>query len=142
MQTKQIIYIILIVIWLVAVFLFSNQNGDASSDTSGKMINGILKVVGKNESDQEKLVEKLQPPIRKLAHLTLYFIGGVFIALLVKTFNIPIAKQIIYSQIFLTIYAVSDEFHQLFSSGRGASIIDIAIDSIGGFVGIILTILL
>jgi VanZ family protein len=39
--------------------------------------------------------------------------------------------------VFLAIlYAATDEFHQLFTPGRGSSIIDIGIDAIGSLIGL------
>lgn len=112
MEAKKIIYIILIIIWMITVFLFSNQAGEESGGTSGKVIKQILKIFSKELTDEK--VQKLQLPIRKLAHFTIYAIGGALAILLLNEFNIPLIQKMIYSQLFISIYAMSDEFHQYF----------------------------
>ena len=47
-------------------------------------------------------------------------------------------QKILYSQIFVTIYAMSDEFHQYFIPGRAALVTDVMIDSIGGLFGMMI----
>ena len=43
-----------------------------------------------------------------------------------------------YAWIFCILYAMSDEFHQLFVPGRSGEIRDICIDSLGALLGIII----
>ena len=102
MKTK-IILIILIILWMVTVFLFSNQKGEISGNTSGKFIKVLAKIFAKNPS--EKQIERMQLPIRKLAHFTIYAIGGVLAILLLNQFEISFLQKIMYSQLIITIYA-------------------------------------
>ena len=62
MKTK-IILIILIILWMVTVFLFSNQKGEISENTSGKFIKVLAKIFEKNPS--EKQIER-NPFIHKV----------------------------------------------------------------------------
>ena len=67
-------------------------------------------------------------PLRKAAHVGEYAVLG---ALLARAVQPPTA-------LFLGIaYALSDELHQSFVPGRAASLIDVAIDSVGVAVGIV-----
>lgn len=118
MKTK-IILIILIIIWMVTVFLFSNQKGETSGNTSGNFIKVLAKIFAKNPS--EKQIEKLQLPIRKLAHFTIYAIGGVLAILLLNQFEISLLQKITYSQLIITIYAITDELHQYFIPRENSS---------------------
>ena len=77
----------------------------------------------------EEQVQKLQLPIRKLAHFTIYAIGGILAIILLNQYNIPLIQKILYSQLIISIYAMLDEFHQSFIPGRTASIWDVLIDS-------------
>ena len=36
----------------------------------------------------------------------------------------------------VTLYAMSDEFHQIFTAGRKATVVDIGIDMVGAFIGL------
>lgn len=136
MKIKKTILIILILIWMITVFIFSNQASTESSSTSGKVIEVIMKILNKDILDEK--IQELQLPIRKLAHFTIYAIGGLLITLLINQYNILTVQKIIYSQLFITIYAITDELHQYFIPGRAASITDVLIDSAGGLLVILM----
>ncbi len=44
--------------------------------------------------------------------------------------------QIFLAALIAILYAISDEWHQKFVPGRNCSLIDVCIDTIGGFIGI------
>ncbi len=76
--------------------------------------------------------------IRKLAHLTEYFILGL---LLFRAFNSDSAdlkawRWVFYSLLAVMLFAAGDEFHQSFVGTRTASIIDVGIDTLGGFLAL------
>ena len=82
---KRIIYLILVILWLSVIFIFSNQSGEESGNTSKKLIINIINVYEKitnSEVDRDIVIEKMQYPIRKLAHFTEYFILGILMFLL------------------------------------------------------------
>ena len=63
-------------------------------------------------------------------HLSIFFAFTFFLTLAIKPKNLN--KKTIAIIIFISlIYAISDEFHQLFVPGRFASLRDVAIDMIG-----------
>ena len=74
--------------------------------------------------------------VRKTAHFTLYFLLGLAYIGLLKEFNLNDKKLLIYTIIFVFIYACSDEIHQMFVADRNAGIFDVILDTIGSFVGI------
>lgn len=133
---QKIILIILLIIWMITVFCFSNQQGETSGGTSGKVIKAILKIFTKDVSEEK--IQKLQLPIRKLAHFTIFAIGGVLAIMMLNQYNIPLIQKIMYSQLIITIYAATDEFHQKFIPGRTASIWDVLIDSAGALTAILI----
>ena len=65
-------------------------------------------------AEKEKIVETIQPYARKLAHFTLYAIGGIIMFLNLNEYNLPEDKKLFYSGFFCSFYAVTDEIHQLF----------------------------
>lgn len=110
---------ICVVIICITIFLFSNQPGEISSQISNNTLT------------------------RKIGHILEYFaLSFFFTAFLTNFFYITKNKIIIifYSFLFITIYASLDEFHQTFIANRNGSITDIIIDTIGGILGIILSI--
>lgn len=146
-QNIRILLGILIVLWMIVVFCFSHQPADQSSETSQQAIQVIVNVLQLEESMSEdelkNLIAGLKAPIRKMAHFAMYFVGGVLICLLFATINKFSTKQkILLSQCVATGYAVADEVHQALVPGRGPQLLDIGIDSVGAFIGIMIVILL
>ena len=83
------------------------------------------------------MVEHGNPIIRKLAHFSIYALVGVWIMAFMSTFDIKLYKKWIISMLVGVLYAASDEFHQSFVPGRGPSIVDVGIDSLGVLTGIL-----
>lgn len=54
------------------------------------------------------------------------------------TFKIKLKWQITLTAVWGLLYAITDEFHQMFSSGRHASINDVVIDTLGVLFGLFL----
>ena len=139
---KQIISLILIIIWMIIVFMFSNQNGEESQKTSNTVTKVIVRILTFNQNiteEQElKSIENLDFIIRKLAHYSIYLLGGILIWGYINTFDIAIKNKIIISIIIGVAYAAFDELHQYFIANRSANIIDVSIDSIGVITGVAL----
>ena len=140
MEFKKIISTILLIIWMVIIFLFSNEDAKLSQSKSDKVavttINTVSNITGKNytKTDRENFIDNSRFFIRKTAHFTLYFILGVLLIITYKCYGLN-NRIIIYSVLFCLIYAISDEIHQLFSNGRTFKLLDIIIDTIGGLIG-------
>lgn len=130
---KRIIYFILIIIWMITVFCFSNQNGAESQDTSDTITDKVVQTVYKSDNIEKKQEIKgvVNFIVRKLAHFTIYFIGGILIFGFLNTFSIKMKYIIILTIMFGFLYAISDEIHQLFISDRSARIMDVLIDTCG-----------
>lgn len=129
---KRIIYLILIILQLITIFSFSSENGKKSSGRSKKVVNDIINVYEKitNKSvDNEKVMKKMEYPIRKCAHFTLYFVLGILVILFLFTFNLK--HYYLYAIIFVYLAALLDEFHQTFVSNRFGNITDTFIDISG-----------
>ena len=129
--------LILVILWMIVIFSFSNQKANDSSKLSDglilKTVRIIEKITNKEYSDEE-ILEKFVRPVRKLAHFTIYLILGVLVYLYIKEFNI--SNKFIISLLICILYAISDEIHQLFIVGRSGKILDVLIDSLGSLTGI------
>ena len=143
MKHKKIILITLILLWMVIIFIFSSQVSDKSSNISGNTIriilNKLLLTQNMNEQQINEMVENLQTPMRKIAHFSIYTVGGVLVMVFFSKLNITSKKKIIYSLVFCAIYAVLDELHQYFVPGRSCEIRDVLIDSTGSLLGILVS---
>ena len=75
--------------------------------------------------------------LRKIAHMTEYAVLFLLSRrALAATFPLWQARTICLAAIaFSVLYAMSDEFHQSFVPGRGPSLIDVDIDTVGALFG-------
>lgn len=141
-DTKIIIKIIgitLILIWMITVFIFSNEKATESKVTSRKVTIAIVQAIsGKDISDNEKLLVSVDKIVRKLAHYTLYTVGGVLIISFAYTMDKTQKEKILYSLAFGICFVITDEVHQLFVPGRTGRLLDVGIDTLGIITGILI----
>lgn len=132
-QKKTFARLSLVLVWMVAIFLLSNEPANQSSLRSGKVV-GFLDqhVVFGTESISTFLV-------RKSAHIFMFFVLGILIHALMQSFSLPRKKRIAYGVLIAFCYAVFDELHQMFVPGRSGEVRDIMIDTIGASIGILLS---
>lgn len=123
----RIILIVLIILWMIIVFKFSHAQGSSSS--------GISKKIAKIFFEGKKYINFAEAIIRKIAHLSEYAVGGILLYDLFLTFDINAKIQFIGAFSITTLYAISDEVHQLFVPGRSGRIIDVFIDMQGIILG-------
>lgn len=141
---RKIISIILVILWMIIVFWFSSQIGDDSQVTSGNTIRKIITFIN-NDIDKlklEEIIETLQPFTRKLAHFTLYTLGGILIFNMFSSFKLKNKEKIYFSILSGAVYAITDEVHQLFVPGRSGMIKDVFIDTLGIITGVIVCIII
>lgn len=143
---KRTIILILIIINCITIFYFSNQVADISSGSSGRVVNFIAQILPRlrNMPEEEKQIicsEILQPIVRKTAHFSIYTLLGFLTMNFALTYNEATYKKTLYSWLFGTIYAITDEIHQLFIQGRSCEFRDVCIDSLGVLTGIILALI-
>ena len=134
----KIFNIILIIIWMIAIFVLSGQQGSESGDTSRKFTVAIIKIVtGKTFATDNPFIEQVQFIIRKLAHFTIYAIGGILIMNYAYTTEKTMNRKILYSITFGGGYAITDEIHQVFVPGRSGNVFDVGIDTLGVITGVL-----
>jgi VanZ family protein len=124
-------YWVPVVLWVGFLFVMSTDL--FSSQATFPIIERIVRFLDPSISARQ--IDLLNTIIRKLAHVTEYFIFGI---LLFRAFRggsaEPQALRWAFSSfVVLALLAASDEFHQSFSAERTASIVDVTIDSFGGF---------
>ena len=121
--------VILVIIWMIVIFSFSNSSGTASSEESNAIVLFIINLIHYNGD-----INILEFIIRKLAHFTEYFVLGI---LVINACKYNSVKDIIKLSILICLlYACSDEIHQLFIKGREGKIFDVCIDTLGSLTGI------
>ena len=137
---KKIIFGMIVFIWMIIVFCFSNQPAKISTNTSESTIKAIINIFpnirNMEENEKEQIVSNLQPIVRKLAHFSIYTLGGILIYNFIYTYDITNKRKMIVSFLIGGVYAITDELHQLFIPGRSCEIRDVCIDSSGVLLGI------
>lgn len=140
---KVVIIIILIVLWCSLIFFFSSKNNLESNSTSKEVITLSLKSIVSTTNKLkitnidltgswlETTVKRLNYPIRKLAHLTIYFILGIFIFVFFKILDLKNFQVLLLSIILCFCYSLTDEYHQTFVSDRTGQFSDCLIDTLG-----------
>lgn len=136
---RKVIKIILVLLWMVMIFLLSNEEAVKSSKKSdGLIIKSVELFTGKSLSDQEKekVLKYLVFPVRKCAHLSLYLLLGILVISLLRGYMVINTKLVLLSLLICFLYACSDEIHQLFVPGRSGEARDVLIDTLGACLGV------
>ena len=135
--------VIMIIATLAMMFLFSAEEGGASSERS-EWVAGILAravVPGFSEMSsvrQAALIQRMQMPVRKGAHMAEYAFLGCWLCVLLRTLGIKGLRGAGLALILSVAFAGADEFHQRFTAGRGAALRDVGIDCLGAIIGILI----
>lgn len=139
---KGYIFGIISITIMIVIFSFSNQNGETSYGVSSFVLD-ILKNI--NIDNHIPLINNsANYTLRKIAHITLYFILGIFVScstLFIKK-NGKGYHIFGISSIICFMYACLDEFHQTFINGRTGQFKDVGYDAIGFASAILLVILI
>ena len=123
---KRIVKLLLVIFFMSVIFLFSNEKSVKSTKRSDGVISFVHKIININKS-----ITKIEIVIvRKSAHFFLYFCLGLSYISLLSEFTDK--NLLLYSLLFVFIYACFDEVHQLFIGGRSFQVFDIIIDTGGG----------
>ena len=128
-KTRRLIWIIITAAVMIFIFIqsaFPAELSDKQSDTFVFLL--------QNFSDAD--IHLLIVIVRKAAHLFEYMLLGVSLSGFFSTFGLSRKKTVLFSWITGTVYAASDELHQLFVPGRSSSFTDVMLDSLGVILGI------
>lgn len=129
--------------WMLLIFMFSAQNGTESAELSGGITERIVRTFVRDfeqlsAARQERIMNNVSFAVRKLAHYTEYLVLGVLLFSLVRAYRCSERTAFFISWGAGTLYAVSDEIHQMFSDGRSPQVRDVCIDSAGVLTGALL----
>ncbi len=132
----QIVAWLAVAAWAVVIFSMSNQVSEQSSEISKSTTQILFERFFPSfneltEGEQIKLVSGAEYAVRKVAHISEYFILSALVitALLFNKLN-PL-KRAGMAVLMSVLYASTDEIHQLFVEGRSGKIADVLVDTIG-----------
>ncbi|MFR2710965.1 VanZ family protein [Frisingicoccus sp.] len=129
---------------MMLIFSFSSQTGVDSGQLSYRVSYKIVEVGGQildkplEDWQIDAYAQKIEGPVRKLAHMTEYFILAITVALPFYVYGLRGFPLLLVAGIICVGFACTDEYHQSFVAGRGPSMRDVCIDSVGAFFGIML----
>ncbi|MDO4189931.1 MAG: VanZ family protein [Lachnospiraceae bacterium] len=156
-KTRIVVSWILVILWAGVIFYLSSKTAPESTVQSQGIINSFTGLFGKVVTDETTML-KIDGIVRETAHGVEYFILGALVfnalyiclnyrqqeeALLTAETGIEcrdknrVINCIICSVVVCTIYALSDEIHQIPIPGRAFQIMDLVIDIAGTIVGTI-----
>ena len=136
---------------MVMIFCFSMETAEKSDETSGN-ITGIVIDVFYPEfeeypaTEQEQVYSGIQVVVRKMAHYSEYTLLGLLIRLCMESWYGYRMKRLRTLSLGAfgagTIYACTDEAHQLAIDGRAGLWTDVLVDAGGVLAGILIAALL
>lgn len=119
-------------LWMGVIFLMSAMPGDASAETSGTLVRllmGALSFLLGEEAAASLSIDTIHLLIRKGAHMAEY---AVLFLLYHRALRFEGAKHPgMMALVLCAAYASTDELHQAFVAGRGPSVIDVGVDTLG-----------
>jgi VanZ family protein len=123
--------------WAGIIFFLSTDT--FSSSNTGEFLESLLSAIFSGISAEQ--FELMNLLIRKLSHWSEYFILSL---LLIRAVHGQLnrkgeLRRAIWVAAAVALYALSDEFHQVFVPSRTPSLADVTIDSFGGICGILWT---
>ncbi|MGN0484233.1 MAG: VanZ family protein [Lachnospiraceae bacterium] len=143
-RKQACICLCLLLLWMGVIFSFSAQKAKESSHLSSgiayRLVHETEEIfsIDWSEKTETSIIEVIEFPIRKAAHMTEYAILGL---LFFGSFSAWKANEWIKyatSQAGAMLYAATDEFHQTFVQGRDGSIRDVFIDGAGCLIALLL----
>ena len=147
MKIKIIISWILVIVWMILIFFFSNMNSLKSNNNSKNSITTVIEttvnvtnsigLTDKHPTSNElnKISDQLNYPLRKVMHFFEYFVLSILILNALINSGVNGKNLFVIGITLCIIYSISDEIHQLFIDGRSGKVIDIVIDTIGILLG-------
>lgn len=137
---------ILIILNMIVIYQFSNQSGVESSKTSETVTESVAKATvpkfeEKPKTEQKVIVQKMEFPVRKVAHMAEFASLGMLIFLFLLTWKKALFLKYGCSVVFAFLYACTDEAHQLFTTQRSSEFTDVLIDTSGALISCTLVLL-
>lgn len=148
----SIFILVLAILWGIGIYKLSSMNTQNSNGKSTDMIAMFIEdtldvtneygITNSHPTDSKlaRVSQLINAPMRKVMHASVYLVLA-FLAIIF--FNVLMNNKHYWIAFILTLvvsvgFAISDEFHQTFVSGRTGQALDVVIDSIGALVGILI----
>lgn len=124
-KIKAAICWVLVFICMGVIFWLSSRTATESAQQSGSILQHLIELFGNNIFTDFI--------VRKLAHFLEF--AGLCLLMNIALYQTKKKKAFISATALTSLYAVTDELHQLFVEGRACRITDWAIDTCGAILG-------
>lgn len=126
-KIKTAICWVLVFICMGVIFWLSSRTADESAQQSSNILNRLIEIFGDNIFTDFI--------VRKLAHF--FEFTGLCLLMNTALYQTRKRKSFLLATALTSLYAVTDEVHQLFVEGRACRAADWAIDTCGAIAGTI-----
>ena len=123
--------------WMLVIFILSAQKSSDSDNLSSGITRFVLNIINGLLPRIEIEFSVFSHFVRKSAHFIAYLILGVLSLHAIDKEKNPTVRWFIKAFLICVLYAMSDEFHQLYVPGRSGELRDVLLDSTGSLVGIL-----
>ena len=144
MKKKWLVALLWLQVIAVAamIFWFSAQDGETSMETSGGIVDFLLHLLvpdfdGRTYEEKAAIIDQFQFFMRKAAHFTEFAVLGESLRLLFHA--LCLRRPMLWAWVTGTLYACTDELHQMLGGTRTASWEDVCIDSAGVLTAVLVT---
>ena len=130
---------VLLFLTMLLIFLLSSQSTVETQQLSRSVSEKLLEIqqlLFGNSANLINNAEEINWKLRKLAHFVLFLLLGILASFVFASRQPTSRKWILPVILICILYAVGDEFHQMFVLGRTASVQDVLLDSAGSITGI------
>lgn len=132
-----------VIVMMVLIFSMSAKRGEQSAGMSRQVSVKVIQMKTNvmqeqlEEKEVEQQAEKMEYYIRKLAHFSEYALLAICVIIALR-YSAGRKGRSLYllSEAICIIYALVDEVHQIFVSGRSGQLFDVLIDSVGAATGL------
>ncbi len=155
-KAKTVIALALVLAMCVFIFAMSAKPATDSDRLSLGVVDQIITLVvpGFNDmgtTEQAAYQSSLNHIVRKCAHATEFALLGILVFNLLiqltrirhkldsRDLSLRIVPLAAVAWVLSTLYAATDEFHQIFVAGRSCQLTDVCIDSSGAVIGILIS---
>ena len=126
---------------MVLIFLFSMEPAEKSDQTSGYLSRKAIEIIypdydQKPAEEQLTIYDSVQHIVRKTAHFSEYTLLGLMIRLCLESWFGKRERNSFAAWGLGTLYAGTDEMHQILIDGRSGQWNDVTIDSSGVLLGV------
>lgn len=138
-NNKQILILIswiAVLLWMILIFNLSSQTADQSNKLSKGITSMIAEAIASIFPGDSFDIGIFHYLIRKNAHFIAYLVLGLLEMNALCRSGFKGMKACVTAFVICVLFALSDEFHQLYVPGRSGQALDVLIDSAGSDIGI------